>query len=336
MKKPMTKEVIKIGLLLTLSIALFSGAFAGVNHAALAALTNHAESLPRIATSAGGFTVLRAEPVPVETEENAPVFIEPNLNILNFLGGRFESHLSPPAHALSLEEAAQIGARYVWDVFGEPLDGMYVTMTYVAWTGHGRTQWFGVIYPDAQAARIHGPIAPHDHSEPMFHFLIDAVTGQRVDISYHSSRTPALWTQEEMHAFGEWRRYSDQMRSWYYINSTVGLEERMEYLGVAREDLETYKQMAAELAQRQFIDSTVVDVQFGDEFSVGVLTEPVLDQDGTVRLVLGGLIFTATDDTGRTATIRLPASTGRWQGISISTQHNDIVPGFSYDRPGRG
>ena len=42
----------------------------------------------------------------------------------------YDERYSPGANALSPEEAAQIGAKYIWDLTGESMDGKYFVMDY--------------------------------------------------------------------------------------------------------------------------------------------------------------------------------------------------------------
>jgi len=70
--------------------------------------------------------------------------------------------------------------------------------------------------------------------------------------------------------------------------------------------------------------------------SVGadIIGELRVNEDGDVIFTLGWLAFTAIDDSGREAHITISAESGR--SARIETKHNDIVPGFNYDRPGVG
>jgi hypothetical protein len=53
-----------------------------------------------------------------------------------------------------------------------------------------------------------------------------------------------------------------------------------------------------------------------------------LDEDGNVILAGVHLSFTATDDTGREAIMGILPESKELTGIS--TQHNDIIPGYSH------
>jgi hypothetical protein len=146
--------------------------------------------------------------------------------------------------------------------------------------------------------------------------MIDAVTGMRVNISYNDPngvREVASIPAEDSLAS---RRAMAESGVW-----EMDIYEQMAFLGLSFEQLEAYTQTAAELAQRHFNNSTVEDVQFS-HVSIGS------DFHGDANaLVLVGLAFTATDNTGREAYVHIPAGTPFFNAVSISTQHNDFVPG---------
>jgi len=83
----------------------------------------------------------------------------------------------PSADALSALEAAKVGNYYIFDLFGANanLDGHIFHMVYHAHPENSRTHWHGTVFN------------PHAEDElfrynPMFSFVIDAITGQRIDI----------------------------------------------------------------------------------------------------------------------------------------------------------
>jgi len=318
MTKQKVREIAKVVAMTVLSIGLFSTALMGVNSWAFARATNatHSFALPTEA---------------VEITETLPPegFIPPDITI----------SLSPwqygeiSAQAMPMEEAAQIGAEYIWEVFGTCLDGMHIEMHFSDWDWHARTHWHGNVYSSEQAAidqnardkavteaLTRDPDADTTvyglHEPPLYSFMIDAVTGLRVDIHYNNPSTVRIVSSVSAEAAMASRRAMAESGVW-----DMDIYEQMAYLGFSPEQLEAYAQTAAELAQRHFNNSTVEDVQLS-HLSIGP------NFDGDVNLmVLVGLVFTATDDAGREASVRIPAGTPVFNSVSISTQHNDFIPG---------
>jgi len=151
-----------------------------------------------------------------------------------------------------MEEAAQIGAQYIWDVFGESIDGMYVEIMFAAWPSQSRTYWMGVVFPsnpdsmettDLQS-RLH-----RAHNE-LYRFAIDAVTGLRVDISPGFGFIPQP-SYEERQALSEWRMSGERL-AWHIAWEEMSTAEHMSYLGLSQQDIQPYLQAAREFARRHF------------------------------------------------------------------------------------
>lgn len=310
MNKSKRKEIMKVAAISVLSTGLFSAAFVSVNSLVISAATNGTEPLALMEAA-------------VNIPQNIPQgeFVQPNLNLIET---DWEQYATKPSYAMSMEEAAQIGAQYIWDVFGESIDDMYVSMSFVAWQGHSRVQWAGTVAPTAEALELEP-----DLYEPMYSFLIDAVTGERVDIGYYGTSTRNTISREQREELNEWYRNPESYKQVEAWEETI-------FEIITPEQLEAYSQQAEEIAQLHFNNSTVVDVQLGNEWSIGPNCIPLHDENGNIILVLDGIDFTVTDDTGRTADVRIPTESGFSPSIRIVTQHNDRIPGYNYDRPGLG
>lgn len=311
MKKTKIKEIIKVMTVSALSIALFSAAFMGANHVALTAATNGTQTLPP------------AETIITIPDNLPPVgFIAPQLIVRET---SWHNYAAKPAYALSAEEAAQMGAQYIWDIFGESIDGKYVSMSFVAWPGHQRIQWHGMV-----------TLSPHDEaggirSNMRFMFLLDAVTGERIDIMYmghQTTRAPIDTEDAENHPSRRAMMALRMMGEEGWLKMVDAGNTILESL--PPEQLEMYVNRATELAQRHFNNSTVVDVRLGNEWSEGTRIGITFDEDENFVFYLDGLEFTATDDTGRTAFITIPAAEATFTFINITTQHNDRIPGWCY------
>jgi len=117
-----------------LSIVMFSTLFVGANRLALATAVNTTERIP-------------AATVPVnaaEAENIQPVgYQRPSITVVEDESNA--SYYTKSANTLSVEDAADIGAQYIWDVFGENIDGMTVLMNYSSFPSSTRTYWHGTV-----------------------------------------------------------------------------------------------------------------------------------------------------------------------------------------------
>jgi hypothetical protein len=109
---------------------------------------------------------------------------------------------------------------------------------------------------------------------------------------------------------------------WYEME----LDGQLDLLGLSAQTVESYRQRVSELAERHFNNTSVTDIEL---LRLGAEYEP----NGISLLFLE---FTAKDNTGREAEIRIPAEGSRFQMINIQTSHNDMIPGFVFEGPGIG
>ncbi|MCL2253358.1 MAG: hypothetical protein FWC09_02860, partial [Lachnospiraceae bacterium] len=177
------KEIMKAVSVCALSIALFGAAFIGFNQLIFAAETNEVTPLPS-ATEAVVVSQ-KTEQVKTEALAEAKTFMAPVLKLIESP----EQYRHPiPASAMSMQEAAQIGARYIWDVFDAGIDGMYIQMLYAAHVSQSSTWWFGTVYMEDPENPTQNYLVDVRGVEklalPIYSFTINAVTGERIDISY--------------------------------------------------------------------------------------------------------------------------------------------------------
>jgi len=336
------RELMKVTLACVLSIGLFSAAFAGFNHltfaAARAAVTGGAlVPIPDVVQNSPlGVTVLenggtyeagRGETLPYNEEQE---FIVPDLKVVASEGLNLHPNNIVSAAAMPMEEAAQIGARYIKDVFGECIGGMYVEMLFAAWPSQSRTYWIGIVFPVLieldENSTVEARIARANTE--LYRFIIDAVTGLRVDVSPGFGYIPQL-TYEESRAVSEFRMSEarlEQIIAWQDMNA----DERLAYLGLSEESIEPYLETAREFARRHFNNS---ELDYETE-SFNVWSH--IDRTSTsYGIEFGGIELIISDSTGREAIITVDAINRNLRpGLGIRTQHNDFIPGFSYDRPG--
>jgi len=307
----MKKEIIKVAAATALCIVVFCAGFLGVNNLALAAALDVTENIRPVTTSV---------PVPVPFTaavelENAQYsgFQPPELTVQRIYEVRQKQPL-----ALPMEEAAQIGARYVWDIFGECLDGTVVFMSHGVWQSYNRNYWVGV-FAESEEAFL-------DQQE-LFRFTIDAVTGERIDIfgpntGMQMFADPEM-ADEIMAAVMELRRDPNRNTDGFNAFNTF-FQFRQ---GETAADFKEYAQAATEFATIHFANTEVVSVQVK-----GVATSVWgFDEDGNLISVARHILLSATDCTGRIADIAIDEETKTL--IRLTTMHNDIVPGFRYRGP---
>jgi hypothetical protein len=240
-------------------------------------------------------------------------------------------HIFPqPAAALSMEEAADLGARYIWDVFGVSIDGMYVEMHFADHEWQTNTWWTGLVFVEDPAnptlRYIDHPDGaavgrPTRTAVNLYMFTINGITGERIDISYQGTRLPVRSDIEVRMDVDDRTNPLNAMiaSGWFDMN----LDEQIVFAGLSGEALNAYTQTVVRFAKAQFNPIDTVDVRLES------LMASVTDAN---TVYLEGFSFIATSANGREAHIILPATDSTSQWININTQHNDFVP----DDRGRG
>jgi len=337
--KNITKDLLKVTGATALTLTLAVSAFTGVNNLAFAAATQ-----PEQLTLATPAAVTAPDNAP-QAEEIQAAYIEPNLTIimnknLDENGIPYSNNI-PSANAISYEEAAKIGAQYIWDLYGESIDGKTVEMTYSAQPFSSRAYWHGTVanskddlsipenyetYPAEEGDTI---AATNIVDKTLYNFAIDAVTGERVSI-YPNVNIP------EPEYLSEGKTYT---------LSPVQMEA-MQYEAPANVD--EYAKIAEEFAQIHFNHSKVTSVEFtfislshGDRAASIEAYKAYQEayragKDKPFTFTLyeegRGITFNVTDDTGRVANICINMDTK--QVLYLNTMDSDFIPGYNADVPG--
>jgi len=288
------KEIIKLLGMTALSVGILGTSIIGVSNTAFGAETN----FPPATTAANA-----------ELRATDAEFILPKMTVI-----RDRRRGRPlPANALTMQQAAQIGMRYIWDVFdADDLDGMYMQMRYNNESSHSNTWWSGYVTATNRPIKNESdPSSPH----VLYSFTIDAVTGARIYINHTpvSVYPQPNWRNAADDADLRARRASLREIDW----SIMDVSEQIKMAGITKEELERYSETAMELAQRHFNLSTVVDLDVTYIGSFGITTS---NNVRTVEISMLG--FVATDDTGIKANISIPAEESKWPSISIDAFDN--------------
>jgi hypothetical protein len=275
----------------------------------LAAATDEAESL-QLAPTAVNIPVVNA--ATAVTEEN----LKPDMALDVIL----DSSASPITNAMSSETAADIGAQYIWDMFGESIDGKTVHMVYYAHPAFTRTIWFGTVLESGTFIALERDTSIEDrirlHNSTLFTFSLDAVTGERIDISTNSHWVE---TSEEVRAALDERL----SRSQGGLTEGMIAERELYFFSQNSELLNEYAEAAWEFAQVHFNTTEVVGVEL-------ININPIAFDINENGLFTANrqLVFEVTDCTGRIADMAITEATKEL--IWLNTSSNDIVPGWNY------
>ena len=154
-----------------------------------------------------------------------------------FEGRSYSDDRDTGVNVISLEEAAEIGAYYIYEVLGESLDGMYMELVYNYNFHISHRTWVGHI----NHSRIEGITG--QMSAPIF-FLIDAETGERLSLNYSQL--------EDLHGIS-----GEMMES-------MPIEDLLEIFPDPDEDeIAEMMEVAREMANRHFQTSEVAVVEYG-------------------------------------------------------------------------
>jgi cytochrome c5 len=248
--KSQVKDLLKVAGAAALTLVLAVFAFVGVNHVALAAATQP-EPLPLSAAQ----TSFAANTPALQDTKTYPEYEEPVLNVIldESLDKNGKPYSVPGANTMTPEEAAQIGAQYIFDMTGEVIDGKTVSMAYMAPQFSNKAYWEGRVANSA-----------NDMNMADYAFSIDAVTGESVSINL-------LKLNAELNR----AKYGDgDIVTIFKSSSDEAPENADEYAAAART-----------FAEKHFSHSTVAGVDFSTVKSGDVICFDVTDSTGRVASV---------------------------------------------------
>jgi hypothetical protein len=285
MSKSKFNEIIKVLIVSIITILLFSVSFIGINRFALAAVINRTKTIPPPSEVSNNIlsymdAVPKDYPSPVITVIE-PAYADIRLNNIN---------------TLSAQQAAQLGAQYIWEVLGENIDGKTVYMSYNILPSNTKFYWVGMVMDNSKEAG--------STRESFIQFMINAVSGERISI--HDMR------KNDMD----------------FPAKAMTLDEYNELLTTIPVNIGKYEQLAKEYAQKHFNLTDVTGVTWG---GIQVVTASGdRRSSGNVILSMDTLLsFTFTDQRGREAKVTVSMETDKL--CSLTTQHNDFMPGFEHD-----
>lgn len=306
MKKNQVKDLLKIVGVTALTLTLSASTFLCVNNLAFAAATKP-EQLAPVSAPVGPDT--KAADNAIKSDYKKPNIKIICNNPLDENGKPYPLH-SPGADALSPEEAAQIGAQYIWDMEGKSIDGKVVEMLYEARPFNSRSYWLGTVVNSEE--NLVGSEIKILHS-----FTIDAVTGDMI----------AIYANPNIHV--------PDLCEGKIVTITPVQLEAMQF--EAPPEVEEYAEFAREYAQKHFNHSKVTSVEFtwlgvhkkdGDYVKAYKAGKDTL-YPFTIYEKGRTITFNVTDDTGRVATIAIYMDTN--QVIDLDTTDSGFIPGYNFE-----
>ena len=318
MKSVRIKEMLKVAVATVAAVGLFGSMLLGANQLSLHAATAEETALP----PAVAYVNIPENPVPEEYQtRNMTVIDTTQLNCDTWQMGLYE--IDPLA--LSPDEAAAIGAQYIYDIFGVCINGMYVDMEFTSWWGFGRLHWRGdvtstnrnTLEQRAQMQRLNAEFMARyeagesreslaryfdmtfrvDFTMPEFSFTVDAITGERIDIWYNSPfATRPVWIPGDG-SFEESRMYEEQRILREYIKIEWSDDWQAAFSSaLSHQELAVLYEIAWHYGQRQFNNTAVDYVEFS-----GAHNNLAVDANDNIVRTAGSAVFEITDETGRIA-----------------------------------
>ena len=302
----MKTETIKVILATALCLGVLTVGFFTVNNLSLAAATEGVESIETTPPVAEIQTTSET-PVASETSE---VFEENQVSEMTFDVVFNPLGATPSANALSAEAAAEIGAQYIWDMFGICIDGQTITMFYGGQhPSQTRSIWGGSI---GRTYFYDGDYQFIIEDENSITFSIDSITGERISIYRHVA-FPEL--SEDVRA---------ALEEFFNNRESRAIEEMIALRMGAPVEYGAFIEAVKEHAGRHFVSTEIVSVEF---MGANAITYN-LDENGNLYITDRQLTFEVTDSTGRVADIAMVEATKEL--IWLDTSANDVIPGFSY------
>jgi hypothetical protein len=223
-----------------------------------------------------------------------------------------EDMYQPRRDAMSYEKAAQVGAQYIWEMYGESIDGKAVRMLYMASRPSStRDYWNGYVFntkADITFPRYGEESDNSKKSIPLFTFEIDAATGEWISIANYHDVPKRGGANGKAATFEELSAMANQ--------PPAGLDE--------------YIMIAKAFAQKHFKKTKVVDAEFHYQFLNYNETPGGLGDGDTVEIFnKGGTVsIKVPDDTGRVAEVHVNKDTK--QAYFLFTDNSDRIDGGEY------
>jgi len=257
-------------------VGVFGGGFLLLNRAVFQMNLSATTQLPALSDRA---PIPREEVALVES----PSFAFPQLTIRE---GEFSEEV--PDGALSMEEAAMIGARYLWELLGVDLDGGSLNMSF------GGRNWHGEMMHEF----LHGQMS-------VYRFILHGERGELLNLM----NQPIDWYSPREISGYIW----DYRRDWVMENGHLEPEALFP-------NYEEMQEVATQIARR-FYPEGVLDVRF---FEVMPEIFKVLE-NGEIAVASFRLVFVFSSEDRGSYWVTLDSETGELLLFSMETT---IVPSY--------
>ncbi|MCL2426953.1 MAG: M56 family metallopeptidase [Oscillospiraceae bacterium] len=205
------------------------------------------------------------------------------------------------ADTLSPQEAGQIGAEFIWTMFGKSIDGMRVSFEHSAPEWSARTYWHGRVFDD--------------QSSWLFEFNIDAITGEWLDIGNLVVYESLVYSVDIDLTREEGQYLHENMFTVFSITLTP-------------EEIQFYSEVAREFAERHFRDNRAVNISI---FETAMWFTLGRDADGNLIAESHVISVGIADDTGRVFMgMSLCSQTLQ---LLRTFYYSETPPGWYYDGP---
>ena len=316
-----TKNLLKGLLVSVLILSLFSTGFVLLNSAVFSAALENVEPADNSSEVLGNDDehpllitndVLKVNLIPPDVPIQFGSLSLPDIHIVEMPAKMASADEEKPLGALSAEEAAFIGAEYIWDMFGADLDGMTFEMRYTQLDSHTRDYWMGdVIELDEIGQNM------RDYN---YTFALDALTGERVEIWHFrmcdriSPEVNVLLSNLAVHDPETLERLWEETGR---LPLSVDVVPPVEYLGKI-------------FAQRHFNNTELERVYLprcatNNSYAVWDIVHK-MNAAGDLVAVPRSFNVIAVDDTGREISITLAVHESTLVLEGISSKFNDFVP----------
>jgi len=256
----MKNSILKIAGVSAISFGLLGASLVGLNNTALAHVIDTNAPLALMA-SVPTYSTLVADAAQLTETVETNAFTAPNLRVYD----KTESYVAVSAYAISIDEAAQIGAEYIWEMFGIDIDGLAVELRYNNFQPHNTLSVF------------HGTVLTG--TDVSLNFMLDAITGERMMISRRTINTPD----------------ADVSEAWAMMQRAAGSGRCAFPVELSQEEQDVYLELARGFAQKHFNNSNVAEISF----TTALASSFDRDANGNIIVTSRRLHFDATDDAGR-------------------------------------
>jgi len=332
MKSTRVKEMLKVAGASVTMMAVFAITLLGINTFTLRAATEGETYLPPeiedVSIPDSPAVLAAANPLNVTVSDITLFSDETSFSSVDAV-----DEVNPLA--MPIDEAVAAVARYIYDIFGVCINGMYVEIGYTSPEWFTRSRWSGTVSSvnrrtlerlaemDAWHNEARTRIDAGEHHEDVwmsmpehlgfvndtpaeFQFSIDAVTGERIDI-WGIASNMRFTTNVEVDAINA-----------FIQNEWGGDWDAALNVEVTPQLRAALYEIAERLGPKQFENTAVISIEFS-----GAHSNFYVDANGNIAVTAGTAGFAITDENGRVAVMVICIE--NMEVVSVHSSRNDMV-----------